>query len=189
MENLLELLRLRRSTRVFKDTQITPELVEMIMHAALMSPSSKRTKPWEFVLVDEAATLHALAACKKLGSQFLEKAPLAVVVLADPTRSDVWVEDASIAAILLQLEAEDLGLGSCWIQIRLRQTAEGVDSEAYVRKVLNVPDHLRVLSIIALGVKGEAREPFDESKLQWEKVHLNGYGHSEDSDKHHEAKK
>jgi len=179
MENLLELLRLRRSTRVFKDTQISPELVEMLMQAALMAPSSKRSNPWEFVLVDEPATIQALAACKKHGSQFLEKAPLAVVVLADPSRSDVWVEDASIAAILLQLEAEDLGLGSCWIQVRLRQTADGDDAEAYVRKVLNVPDHLSVLAIIAVGVKAEERKPFDESKMQWEKVHLNGYGHEE----------
>lgn len=187
MDNLLELLRLRRSTRVFKDTQITPELVEMLMQAALMSPSSKRTNPWEFVLVDEPSTLKALAACKKHGSQFLEKAPLAVVVLADPARSDVWVEDASIAALLVQLEAEDLGLGSCWIQVRLRQTATGEDAEAYVRNILNVPDSLNVLAIIALGVKGEDRKPFDESKLQWEKVYLNGYGHSEASNEDHTA--
>lgn len=176
MENLLELLRLRRSTRVFKDTHISPELVEMLMRAALMAPTSKRSNSWEFVLVDEPETLKALAVCKKHGSQFLDKAPLAVVVLGYTTRSDVWVEDASIAAILLQLEAEDLGLGSCWIQVRERQAPDGTPSEAYVRDVLGIPSHLGVLAIIAVGVKGEEKAPFDESKLKWEKVHLNGYG-------------
>lgn len=179
MENLLELLRVRRSTRVFKDTQLSPELVEMVMQAALMSPSSKRSNPWQFVLVDDTATLDTLSRCKKNGAQFLNKSPLAVVVLADPERSDVWIEDASIASLLIQLEAEDLGLGSCWIQVRERQTEEGDSSEAYVREALSIPENLRVLSIVAFGVKDEVRKPFDESRMQWEKVHLNTYGKTE----------
>ncbi len=179
MENLLELLRVRRSIRAFKDTQLSPELVEMLMQAALMSPSSKRSNPWQFVLVDDPATLDTLSRCKRNGAQFMNKAPLAVVVLADPERSDVWVEDASIASILIQLEAEDLGLGSCWIQVRERQTDEGEDSETYVRQALSIPANLRVLAIIAIGVKDEVRKPFDESRMQWEKVHLNEYGKSE----------
>lgn len=179
MENLLELLRVRRSTRAFKDTQLSPELVEMLMQAALMSPSSKRSNPWQFVLVDDPDMLDTLSRCKKNGAQFLNKAPLAVVVVADPERSDVWVEDASIASTLIQLEAEDLGLGSCWIQVRERQTDEGDSSEDFVREALSIPSTLRVLSIIAIGVKDEVRKPFDESKMQWEKVHLNAYGKTE----------
>lgn len=175
MENLLDLLRLRRSTRTFKDTQLSPELVEMLMQAALMSPTSKRTNPWQFILVDDPVTLDTLSRCKKSGSQFLNKAPLAVVVIADPERSDVWVEDASIASIIIQLEAEDLGLGSCWIQIRERFAENGTSSEELVREALSIPANFRVLSIIALGVKGEARKPFDESRMQWEKVHLNSF--------------
>jgi len=100
---------------------------------------------------------------------------VAVVVLADPAKSDVWVEYASIASLILQLEAEDLNLGSCWIQIRLRQTADGEDSEQYVRRQLGIPDALRVESIVAIGVKEEAKKPFEEEKLQWEKVHLGQY--------------
>jgi nitroreductase len=175
MENLLELLRVRRSTRVFKDTQISPELVESLMKAVLMSPSSKRSNPWEFILVDDADQLEALSKSKKHGSLLLAGASLAIVVLADPAKSDVWVEDASIASLILQLEAEDLNLGSCWIQIRLRQTADGEDSEQYVRRQLGIPDALRVESIVAIGVKEEAKKPFEEEKLQWEKVHLGQY--------------
>ncbi|HEY5499137.1 MAG TPA: nitroreductase family protein [Bacteroidales bacterium] len=172
MDNLLELLRTRRSTRSFKETQISPEIVEQLMHAVLMSPSSKRSNPWQFVLVDEPEMLKSLSESKKNGSQFIAGSSLAVVVVADPERSDVWIEDASIASLVLQLEAEDLGLGSCWVQIRERQSAEGENAEIVVRRLLNIPENLRIVSIIAIGVKNEIKKPFDEDRLQWEKVHL-----------------
>lgn len=179
MDNLLELLRKRRSTRKFVDTQISPELVEQLMKAALMSPASKSSNPWQFVLVDDKETLQALSQSKKMGSKLIENAALAVVVIADPERSDVWIEDTSIASIFLQLEAEDLGLGSCWVQIRCRQNAEGEDSEAVVRRILDIPDHLRVESIVAIGVKQEVKPEFDEEKLQWEKIHLGRFQQTE----------
>jgi len=179
MDNLLELLRTRRSTRSFRDTQISPDLVEQLMHAVLMSPSSKRSNPWQFIMVDDRETLKSLSECKKMGGQFLADAPLAIVVIADPERSDVWIEDTSIASLVLQLEAEDLGLGSCWVQVRLRQNADGVDAETIVRNLLNIPETLRVESIVAIGVKNEVKKPFDESRLQWEKVHIGQFGKTE----------
>jgi nitroreductase len=179
MENLLELLRTRRSTRVFKDTQISPDLVEQLMQAVLMSPSSKRTTPWQFVLVDDAEMLKSLAECKKHGSQLVAGASLAVVVLGDPERSDAWIEDTSIASIILQLEAEDLGLGSCWVQVRGRKSAADEDAEVVVRRLLGIPENLRVECIVALGVKDEFKKPFDESRLQWEKVHIGTFGKAE----------
>ena len=104
---------------------------------------------------------------------------IAIVVLADPLASDVWIEDASIASILIQLQAEDLGLGSCWIQVRERYTATGMPADEYIHGVLDIPLQLQVLSIIAVGHKGMERKPFDESKLLWEKVHLNKYNKGE----------
>lgn len=86
--------------------------------------------------------------------------------------SDVWVEDASIASIYMQLQAEDLGLGSCWCQIRNRQMEDDTDAAQYVRGLLDVPYQLDVLSIIGIGYKDQERKPFDESHLQWEKIHL-----------------
>lgn len=179
MENFLELVRTRRSTRSFKETQISPELVEQLMRAVLMSPSSKRSNPWQFILVDDPQMLKALSECKRHGSQLLAVAALAVVVVADPEQSDVWVEDASVASIVLQLEAEDIGLGSCWVQVRRRQSERGEDSEAVVRRLLGIPEKLRVESIVALGVKSEIRKPFDESRLEWEKVHIGRFGKTE----------
>ena len=99
-----------------------------------------------------------------------------MVVLADPLASDVWIEDAAVASLMIQLQAEDLGLGSCWIQVRERYTATGMASDEYVHGVLGIPLQLQVLSIIAVGHKGMERKPFDDAHLQWEKVHINKYG-------------
>jgi len=175
MENLLELLRNRRSTRKFMETEISPELVEQLMQAALMSPASKSSNPWQFILVDDREMLKALSISKKSGAKLIESCSLAVVVIADPEKSDVWVEDAAIASIYLQLEAEDLGLGSCWVQIRCRQNAEGEDAEVVVKRLLDIPSTFRVESIIAIGMKEVSKEPHDLDDLSWEKVHLGKY--------------
>ncbi len=146
------------------------------MKAALMAPASKRSNPWQFIVVDEKETLKKLSYCKEQASQFIADAALAVVVTADPLASDVWIEDASIASIYLQLQAEDMGLGSCWVQVRERTAANGMPSNDYVHNVLDLPLQLQVLSIIAIGHKGMERKPFDEEHLQWEKIHINKFG-------------
>ena len=120
--------------------------------------------------------LEKLSHCKAQASQFIADAPLAIVVTADPLVSDVWIEDASIASIIIQLQAEDMGLGSCWVQVRERFTASGMPSDEYVREVLDIPLQLQVLSVVAIGHKGMERKPFSEEHLQWEKVHINKYG-------------
>ena len=85
-------------------------------------------------------------------------------------------EDAAIASIMIQLQAEDLGLGSCWIQVRERFTATGMPSGEYVHTLLDIPLQLQVVSIIAVGHKGMERKPFNEDHLQWEKIHINKFG-------------
>lgn len=176
MESFSELIKNRRSMRKFTDEELTQEEVVTLMKAALMAPTSKRSNAWQFVVVDDKETLQKLSRCKEQASQFIADAALAVVVIADPMGSDVWIEDASIASIYLQLQAEDLGLGSCWVQVRERFAAPGVTSNEYVHDVLDIPLQLQVLSIIAIGHKGIERKPFNEEHLQWEKIHLNRYG-------------
>ena len=162
--------------RKFTTEQLSEDDVVKLLKAALMSPSSKRSNCWEFVVVDDKETLDKLSRCKESGASFIKDAPLAVVVLADPLVSDVWIEDASIASFMLQLQAEDLGLGSCWVQVRERFAATGMTADEYVHGVLGIPLQLQVLSIVVIGHKGMERKPFDESHLQWEKIHLNKYG-------------
>lgn len=162
--------------RKFTEEELTQEQVVALLKAGLMSPSSKRTNCWQFIVVDDKETLDKLSRCKESGSSFLKEAALAIVVIADPLVSDVWIEDASVASILIQLQAEDLGLGSCWVQVRERYAATGMPSDEYVRAVLDIPLQLQVLSIVAVGHKGMERKPFDETHLQWEKVHINKFG-------------
>ena len=162
--------------RKFTDEELTQEQVVALLKAALMSPSSKRSNPWQFVVVDDKETLQKLSLCKEMGSSFLKDAALAIVVMADPLVSDVWIEDAAIASLMIQLQAEDLGLGSCWIQIRERFTAIGTPAGEFVHDVLDIPLQLQVLSIVAGWHKGMERKPFNEEHLQREKIHLNKYG-------------
>ena len=175
MEKFSELIKIRRSMRKFTDEELTQDEVVALLRSALMAPSSKGCHPWEFVVVDDKELLKQLAHCKKQGAELIEGAPLAVAVLADPAKSDVWVEDASVATTMMLLQAEDLGLGACWVQIRNRAMADGKPAEEMVRAILRVPEHLRVLSIVAVGHKGMERKPFNEDRLLWEKVHINTF--------------
>ena len=162
--------------RKFTEEELTQEEVVALLKAALMSPSSKRSNCWQFVVVDDKETLQKLSLCKEMGAAFLKDAALAIVVMADPLASDVWIEDAAIASLMIQLQAEDMGLGSCWIQVRERFTATGIPSGDFVHNVLDIPLQLQVLSIVAIGHKGMERKPFNEEHLQWEKIHINKYG-------------
>ena len=167
MENFSELIKNRRSMRKFTDEELTQDQVVALMKAALMSPSSKRSNSWQFVVVDDKEVLKELSHCKEQASSFIADAALA---------SDVWIEDASIASIMIQLQAEDLGLGSCWVQVRERFTATGMPSDEFVHGILDIPLQLQILSVIAIGHKGMERKPFNEEHLQWEKIHINKFG-------------
>lgn len=172
MTSFQDLATNRRSIRKFTTEPLSSEQVEFILKAALKSPSSKSKTPWEFIVVEDKDILNRLSSCKQHGSKPLNGCALAIVVTANPLLSDVWIEDASIASIMIQLQAEDLGLGSCWIQIRERNTEAETPSEEYIKDVLDIPFHMQVLSIIAIGNKDQERPPFDDEELQWEKVHI-----------------
>lgn len=172
MNNFNQLITNRRSTRKFTEEPLKPEQVEMIVKAALMSPASKSSNPWQFVLVEDKMMLEKLSLCKKHGSKLISGCTLAIIVLADPLISDVWIEDSSIASIMMQLQAENLGIGSCWVQIRERYTDTDTPSDEYIKELFDIPMQLQVLSVIAFGYKAQERAPFDEEKLQWEKVHI-----------------
>ena len=173
---MIELLRERRSVRRFTADPVSAEHRAILEEAALRSPSSRGLNPWQFVWVDDPELIGGLAAAKQHGAAFLRGAPLAVVVCADESRSDTWVEDASIVSILLQLAAQSLGLGSCWVQIRLRQRADGVSAEDYVRDQLGIPGGLRVESIIAIGHPAEDPPGHGIDSLDRTKLHRNRFG-------------
>ena len=170
---VLNLLQQRRSIRQFKAEKITPEQIEQLTEALLRSPSSRGLNPWHFVVVDDPQLLARLSKAKAHGAEFLAKAPLAVAICADPASSDVWVEDCAIAAIILQLAAESLGLGSCWAQMRLRSDAGGRSAEANVREILNLPADWCVDCIIGIGQPQRRLPGHPRASLPFAKIHHN----------------
>lgn len=170
-----DLVQLRRSHRKFTAEEIDGDDVKLILRAGLMAPTSKGQRAWQFVVVDDKTDLEKLADAKDMGGQFLKDAPLAIVVLGDPMQNDCWVEDGSIAAISMQYQAEALGLGSCWIQMRGRGLDDGTPADTVIRGILGIPDNLNCLCVIAVGHWADERKPQAEDRLKWENVHLNQF--------------
>jgi len=173
---ILPLIQKRRSIRKYRKKPIESEKIQTLVEAALRSPSSMGYNPWEFLVVDDPNVLDKLSNAKPQGSAFIKNAPLGIVVCADPERSSVWVEDASIACIFIQLTAESLGLGSCWIQIRDRMHDQKTPAEAYIADVLSIPKKLKVEAMIAIGYPDEQKAPRPKEDLQYGKIHQNLYG-------------
>jgi nitroreductase len=167
---MMDLLRMRRSIRKYKDKDIDPRTIDDLKEAVLRAPSSRGINPWRFFFVTDRELLSRLSKAKEHGSDFIKGAPLGVVICADERESDVWVEDCSIASIILQLAGLSLGLGSCWIQIRNRSYSRDRSSEDYVREVLGLPQGLKVESMIAFGYPDEVLELVHRDQLEYGKI-------------------
>lgn len=171
---MLEIIKNRRSIRKFTEEKVSKDDLEKILKVALLAPSGKNKKPVELIVVEDKETISKLEVCKSFGTMPLKTAPLVIAVIADSELTDIWVEDASIVSILIQLEVEKLGLGSTWVQMRKRE-AKDQDSEVAVREVLQIPEKYGVLSLIAIGHKDEDKKPYNDNDANFSKVHYNQF--------------
>ena len=114
--NFLDLLKHRRSIRQYKEEAVSKEALEAIVEAGLLSPSGRNIRPWELIVVQKKETLEKMSECRVGSAKMLAGASVAIVVIADPEKTDVWTEDCSIVMSNMHNMAHDLGLGSCWIQ-------------------------------------------------------------------------
>ena len=171
---MLEILKKRRSVRSYTDKKIEEKKIEILKKAALLSPTGKNKQEWDFIFVDDKELLNKLSNVKPAGGKMLEHATLGIVVTANEEKSDLWIEDASVAATTIHYTAHDLGLGSCWIQIRDRMFDydKMIKSESLVREILSLQDKQRVLCIISIGYPNETKT---ENNLDYSKIHLNKY--------------
>lgn len=172
---MLEILRQRRSVRDFTDKSITKETIDALREAVLRAPTSRNRQPWQFIFVEQKGLIEDLAKSKSHGTRFLVSAQLALVIVADPEVSDVWVEDCSIAAIIAQLAAEELGLKSCWGQLRLRAHDEQSSASDYVCELLDIPAKFEVPIIIGFGYPIEMPQGYGHDALPWGKLHSNRF--------------
>ena len=161
MEQFKALVQQRRSHRKFTNQQVGAEDVQLILRAALMSPTAKNSRAWRFVVVDNKTDIEKMSEAKNSGAAFLSGAPLAIVVLGNPDEDECWIEDGSIAAVTMQYQAEELGLGSCWIQMRGRGLSDGI---------LSLPEEMKVLCVLAIGHPADERPLQNEDRLKWENV-------------------
>jgi len=172
---MIEILRTRRSVRKYTEQPIEPEKLQLLKEAILRAPTSKNSMACEFVFCDDQAVIQKLAQSKPTGAGPLLNAPLAIAVLANESQTSAWVEDCSIATIIVQLAAHSVGLGSCWIQIHGREHSEGLLSEDFVRQTLEIPEGYRVLSLVSIGYAQRAHEGKAFEDLDFGKIHQNKF--------------
>ena len=173
---MMDLLRMRRSIRKYKDKDIDPRTIDDLKEAVLRAPSSRGINPWRFFFVTDRELLSRLSKAKEHGSAFLKDAAVGLVVCADSRKSDVWVEDASIATIIVQLAAESLGLGSCWIQLRQRPHSKDRTAQDYVAELLQLPPGVMVEAVVAIGHPAERKAPHPQESLLWPQAHRGLFG-------------
>jgi nitroreductase len=171
-----ELARKRRSVKQFTSQQVEQDKIDAVIEAALRSPSGRATRPWEFVVVKDKALLDKLSAARPSGADFLKDAAVGIVVCGDPSKSHLWIEDCSIAAVSMQYAAHSLGLGTRWSQMRGNNYNPTTSSRDYIASLLGLPDNLDVQCMIAIGYPGEEMVPYRKEDLGFDKVSYERYG-------------
>lgn len=167
----MDVLLKRRSTRKFNGEKITNGEMEKVLHAGLLAPSSMNRKPISLMVVENKKTLEELSKAKDHGAELLAGADKAIVVLADTMISDTWCEDSSIVLTYLHLAATDLNLGSCWVQIHMRQK-DGVYAEEVVRDILKIDNHYRIAGMLALGHSDDIPDAHSLEDVDKTRIHF-----------------
>ncbi len=143
---LLEGLYSRRSVRDFTDEPVSRETLMEIIKAGAWAPSGLNNQPWKFMIVDDRSLLEGLAGQTRY-RPILEACPAAIVLFADPASMYNEMKDHMGLGACTQnmlLAAHALGLGAVWL-------GEILNQEEAVKKLLKVPEELRLAAVVALG--------------------------------------
>ena len=161
---ILEAIRRRRSIRDYKPDDIPEEVLLRILEAGRWAPSGKNFQPWKFIIVRDEKVRRQLAEASAQ-QYFMAKAPVIIVACGYPEESYArmgrymksWVVDLAIALEHMMLQAAAEGLGTCWI---------GAFEEKEVKKILGIPDNVRVLALTPLGYPAEDPSPRSRKSLE-----------------------
>ena len=156
--NLIEIMKKRRSIREYTNEDIPPEIINDILKAGQLAPSSKNIRPIELLLIEDKNTL-----------EFLSKSR------TDTTTADAWIEDASITMTHMMLMAQYHNIGNCWIQIRMRKDDNNKLSSDIIKEKLGIPKHYEVEAILSLGISKTTLPPQEWEKTEKNKVHKEKY--------------
>jgi nitroreductase len=156
--NLKDALEGRRSVRRYTDRPVGRELIVSLLEAAETAPSAGNLRAREYYVITSPELKSALSVAA-YGQEHVAKAPVVVVVCADPARSGrrygdrgqlYSIQDAAAATVCLLLAAFDSGLGSCWT---------GAFDEAIARDILDLPGRLLPTAIVSIGWPDERPAP------------------------------
>lgn len=169
----LDTLLNRRSIRSFAGGAVSRDVVEKLLVAGMAGPVGKGKKPWRFVVVQDAATIAKLSGARDPKQKLFDTASLVIAVFGDPQVADTWVEDCSVAMANMHLAADAMGLGSCWVQGRMRTAVDGASASDYVLGVLGVPEGLALEAMLVVGTIDSHPAPHtasdaDFSLVSWE---------------------
>lgn len=169
-----QLVRKRRSIRKYLEKPVEREKVLICLEAARMAPSADHVQPWRFLIVDDPEVKKNFSDKVFSGiyssSKFARKAPVIIVMLAklDVVANRIGKQiqgihfyfiDMGISGEHIVLQAEELGLGTCWI---------GWFSTKKTRKLLNIPRKYKIVSLMSMGYyekrpsKEKKRKTLDE---------------------------
>ena len=165
----------RRSIRKYSSQNIEKEKIDEILKVALTAPTGRNLKPFELIVIRDSDALNQLSLSKNIGSAMLKEANAAIIILGNPELSNTWNEDCSIVSFSIQLKAFDLGLGSCWINVKDRKTSDNIDSEKYIKNIFRIPNHLKIVSILSLGYPNEEKPAHDDKDMDFSKIHFEKY--------------
>lgn len=158
----------RRSIRKYLDKEVSDEIIEELLHAAMSGPSACNRRPWIFYVIKDQDKLNELRKASRFSNM---NAPLAIVVVGDLSRSlplqlkDFWIQDCSAATENILLRATDLGLGSLWCGIYPQKRPV-----ERVKKILGITNSDIPLNIIYIGYGDEEKESRDQYEKNRVKV-------------------
>ena len=141
----------RRSVRAYKAAEVEEEKLKKILEAGRLSPSASNRQDWKFIVVRNMEARKKLAKAA-FGQSFVGEAPVVIVACGTEPKTTMacgqptHTVDVSIACAFMILEAYELGLGTCWV---------GAFNEDEVKKVLKIPESVRVVAVIPLGYPDE----------------------------------
>ncbi|NLO90349.1 MAG: nitroreductase family protein [Clostridia bacterium] len=165
----MEVIFQRRSIRRFTEEKVSDELVEKLLQAAMAAPSAGNQQPWEFIVIRDKLTFENIMQMHPYSTP-LKEADVAIVVCGNTSREiykGYWVQDCSAATQNILLEAQYLGLGAVWLGVYpVEERVLGLTN------LLNLPQSVIPLSVIAIGYPAEQKGPvdrFDEAKVHYEK--------------------
>ena len=165
MKPVIDAIQKRRSLRSYTGEPLEDWQIENLIRAFFYAPSTMNWRPCHLVVVTDRNKLMELSKATPW-AKMLEKAGVGFVIVGDEEKSQWWLEDCSIACEHLWLEATDMNLGACWIQVR------GVEKgEENVKRILAIPEKFRVLSMMAVGVPKKFKPIHDDSQIEKERLH------------------